>query len=284
MINKHGLWDKDLSLQEVGLWARLLSRPDNWKIYVSELAKSCDLSDDTINKIIRGLIEKGYAARVQKRQHGLTGNYPNRFAGYEYWIFERRMTKEEISNILSEPVFSAPINDGPDKVGTNKTDCSPDKDSEEVVRYQTPKGADVQKEKPSDLDKQPTSTELTYEAIQLPSSIKTTNPKGAETTINLNDVFLHSLKTKKDWDTKEIQEAWKILSEFEGKIYAPMQFIEGTIKNIRMSKKSLHLQKQGKKCLNEEIMKYDNYNVKSSGNDMKEQPSLASLLKKPTTP
>ena len=43
MINREALWDKDLSLQAIGLWARLLSRPDDWKIYVSELAQSCGL-------------------------------------------------------------------------------------------------------------------------------------------------------------------------------------------------------------------------------------------------
>jgi len=109
VINRQALWDENLSLQAVGLWSRLLSRPDDWNVMTSELAKSCNLHIDTINKILKELIKNGYVHRVQNRKKDAQGKYPNRFGKWEYWIFEKKVSKEEISNILSEPVLSAPI-------------------------------------------------------------------------------------------------------------------------------------------------------------------------------
>jgi len=120
VINKDSIWDPSLSLQAVGLLARLISRPDNWQIYVAELAKVCDLSKETINKILRNLIERGYVARIQTKKAKTDGSYKNRFGSYEYWIFETPKTKEEISNILSETVLSSSITDGLDKVAPTK--------------------------------------------------------------------------------------------------------------------------------------------------------------------
>src|SRR5580765_9040605 len=40
-INKISLWDIGLSLKATGLWARCLSRPNNWTFSLSELIKKC---------------------------------------------------------------------------------------------------------------------------------------------------------------------------------------------------------------------------------------------------
>ena len=55
MINRHALWDKNLSLEAVGLWVRLLSRPDDWHVNVLELSHSCGCHKNTIYKLLAEL-------------------------------------------------------------------------------------------------------------------------------------------------------------------------------------------------------------------------------------
>jgi DNA-binding Lrp family transcriptional regulator len=52
-----------MSLKAIGLWARLLSRPDDWVFHVSEIAKSCGISEKNTYKILKELISAGYVTR-----------------------------------------------------------------------------------------------------------------------------------------------------------------------------------------------------------------------------
>lgn len=94
MINKHALWDKNLSLEAVGLWTRLLSRPDNWEVRVSELTKSCGIGTKKCYAILKELIDNGYAHRRQL-------NGPNGFKSFETYVFEFKMSKEDIQNMFT---------------------------------------------------------------------------------------------------------------------------------------------------------------------------------------
>ena len=95
MINNQSLWDDRLSLNAVAIWARLISRPDNWKISAIELSKSCKCSIKKIYSILQELISLGYCAVFQERRNG-------RFGKYEYFIFETAKTKEEVDEILND--------------------------------------------------------------------------------------------------------------------------------------------------------------------------------------
>ena len=57
MLNKASLWDTQLPLEAVGLWARLMSRPDNWEVRTSEIQKSCQIGKDKARAILKILIE-----------------------------------------------------------------------------------------------------------------------------------------------------------------------------------------------------------------------------------
>jgi hypothetical protein len=96
MLNKFSLWDKDLSLCAVGLWSRLMSRPDDWKFRVQELAKSCGRSNESINRIINELVEKGYAYRYQTRDE------KGRNGPWEILVFESKKSIDEIKEILPQ--------------------------------------------------------------------------------------------------------------------------------------------------------------------------------------
>lgn len=63
ILDKSSLWDKKLSLKAIGLWARLLSRPDDWIFHVSEIAKSSGISEKNTYKLLKELIDAGYATR-----------------------------------------------------------------------------------------------------------------------------------------------------------------------------------------------------------------------------
>lgn len=111
-INKGGLWDENLPLAVVGLWARCLSRPDNWEFNTAELAKSCGLNIETIQKYFRILIKHGYAFRIERK------NKLNQFQGYDYIIFEFKLSPEEKMEIQKKfPQRSFPCTE---KLGPNK--------------------------------------------------------------------------------------------------------------------------------------------------------------------
>lgn len=105
-LNKKALWDENLSLEAVGLWARLLSRPDKWEVRVTELCKSCRFGKDKIRRILNELIHNGYAYRTQPRTAG-------KFADYDTYVFEFKVTKEEIKEMFPETCFPAPVSAAP---------------------------------------------------------------------------------------------------------------------------------------------------------------------------
>lgn len=94
IINKESVWDSNLSLEAVGLWTRLMSRPDNWKVYTSELCISCNCGKERIQRILRELIEGGFAFRY--RPHKENGQFEN----WETVVFETKKSKEEIQKMF----------------------------------------------------------------------------------------------------------------------------------------------------------------------------------------
>lgn len=92
VINKEALWDQGLSLEAVGLWARLLSRPDNWHINVIELSRSCKTSKYRIYQVLKELIEGGYALRIQKMAKTMSGKKVKQ--PVEYVVFEFKVNEE----------------------------------------------------------------------------------------------------------------------------------------------------------------------------------------------
>ena len=112
ILNKISLWDPDLSLEAVGLWARLMSRPDDWIVRVSELAKSCGRNEGTIKKYLNELVKNGYAFR-RRSFDPITG----KIAGYETHVFEVKKSKEEIEamypSVEKPPVEKPPVEKPP---------------------------------------------------------------------------------------------------------------------------------------------------------------------------
>ena len=86
-INKSGLQDTSMSWEAKGLWAYLLSLPDNWQVSVAHLTKTFPAKTMQIRRILLELIALGYCKRQQLRNG-------NQFGKYEYIIYETPMRQE----------------------------------------------------------------------------------------------------------------------------------------------------------------------------------------------
>lgn len=81
MINKNMLKNKVLSWKAKGILSYLLSLPDDWKIYESEIALHAGDGIKGTRTGIKELINAGYIVRQKKREKG-------KFQGYEYDVYE----------------------------------------------------------------------------------------------------------------------------------------------------------------------------------------------------
>ena len=82
MINKYALEDKNLSWKAKGVLTYLLSLPDDWQIYESEIKKHAKDGRDSLAAGIKELIENGYINRERIRDE------KGHLKGYEYQVFE----------------------------------------------------------------------------------------------------------------------------------------------------------------------------------------------------
>lgn len=91
MLNKQFLDNESLSWKAKGILAYLLSLPDDWQIYATELVKHSNDGMASLTSGIEELIKAGHITRKQRRDAG------GKFKGYEYRVNEHshRMRKSE---------------------------------------------------------------------------------------------------------------------------------------------------------------------------------------------
>jgi len=113
MINRSAANDPNLPLDTLGLWFRLMCRPDDWEIHVTELMKSCKCGRDKVNRMLGELIKNGYAHRYQERKDGRRKNL---FGSNVWYIFEFKTSEEEIQKMFPQtgfPLTEVPSTDNP---------------------------------------------------------------------------------------------------------------------------------------------------------------------------
>jgi DnaD/phage-associated family protein len=74
--------DQSLSWKAKGILGYLLSKPDNWQIYITDLEKKAKDGRDSVRTGLRELEEHGYVRKVRAR------TTDGKFAGWEYQVFE----------------------------------------------------------------------------------------------------------------------------------------------------------------------------------------------------
>ena len=82
MANKAFIYDKRLSFKAKGIMIYLMSRPDDWQVYESEIVKHSLDGRRSVSAGIKELIEAGYIHRKQLRDN------KNQFSRYEYIVHE----------------------------------------------------------------------------------------------------------------------------------------------------------------------------------------------------
>ena len=83
MIDRSSLLDKKLSWKAKGILAYLLSLPDDWKIYISELSKHASNGKESLYTGIQELVKKRYIKRLAIR------NKKGQMKGYDYIVYEK---------------------------------------------------------------------------------------------------------------------------------------------------------------------------------------------------
>ena len=101
MISNTGLKDKNMSWKAKGLLAYMLSLPDDWQFYESELTNHCTDGKDSTRTALKELEKNGYLVRKQKRANG------GKFAQVDWVIYD-------------EPVTENPKPANPPLLNTNK--------------------------------------------------------------------------------------------------------------------------------------------------------------------
>lgn len=99
-LNKQALWDENLSLKAVGLWARCMSRPDDWRFSIKELASRSKEGRRAIDSAIAELIKYNYAVRVEHWEKSDDGKFTT--GGVEYVFFEFPATETDKEKVLDE--------------------------------------------------------------------------------------------------------------------------------------------------------------------------------------
>ncbi|MCD8821218.1 conserved phage C-terminal domain-containing protein [Staphylococcus gallinarum] len=82
-VNKNFIHDNNLSFKAKGILLYLLSRPDDWQIYETEILKHTLDGKDSLKSGIKELEEVGYVVRTRKR------NDKGHLTGYEYLVYEQ---------------------------------------------------------------------------------------------------------------------------------------------------------------------------------------------------
>jgi len=81
MISREMAQDKSISPKARGVLLYLLSLPDDWKIYHSQLQEGLGVGEDYLNSAMEELLQNGYAERTREKVKGM-------FQPYNYTIFE----------------------------------------------------------------------------------------------------------------------------------------------------------------------------------------------------
>jgi len=100
LINKAALWNPNLSLKAVGLWAKCLSRPDDWKFHVSELADSSKEGKRAIYSAIDELEAERYVLKLKFFEKNNKGKFEG--GAVEYIFFEFPYSDQERDDCILE--------------------------------------------------------------------------------------------------------------------------------------------------------------------------------------
>ena len=132
IIDNTCLRDPNLSWKAKGLFAYLLSLPDDWQIYQKDLVNRATDGDTSLRSGIIELEKAGYLKRERQR------NESGQVKGMIYHIIENPNQQECLINIASEPKWENPIQANPNQ--ENHTLVNTDKPNTKEQKTNIKKG------------------------------------------------------------------------------------------------------------------------------------------------
>lgn len=94
-IDKNMISDEKISWKAKGILAYLLSKPDGWVTYLTDIEKRSTDGRDSVSSGVKELLSAGYLERKRVREKG-------RFKGWEYSVYEYPNVSESTENGLPE--------------------------------------------------------------------------------------------------------------------------------------------------------------------------------------
>lgn len=201
------------------------------QISISQLEKCTGHGKQAILKAVKGLIEKGAIRKIVEGPPGEQKTY------YEV-VMEDDSNNSDPCDFHTPPqcdfhtggsVIFTPTKETPKEI---KNVCIADAN-----------GSDKSDKKPE--PKEP----------QKIRSITKQNAWGKDVTISWDDLITYAVTHKKDWRMTEMQEVWKILQARTGYVNDLMEFIAGTISNLRDKTRASYANKEKTKCSNSQTKK-----------------------------
>ncbi|PTK44482.1 DnaD domain protein [Staphylococcus hominis] len=110
-VHKAFIHDASLSWKAKGILLYLLSRPDDWQIYETELIKHTSDKLSSLKSGLKQLEEAGYIKRKRKRDD------KGRMQGYEYEVYEQPIHIRKSNVDEKESIHMRKSNDGKTDVG-----------------------------------------------------------------------------------------------------------------------------------------------------------------------
>lgn len=118
IIGNTGLKDERLSLKAKGLLAYMLSLPDDWKFYETELIEHCTDGRDSVRKGLKELEALGYLVRFQTREdRGKFGQKDWQVSDEPNLITISPQTENPSTD---NPLSENPLSDNPTLLSTNE--------------------------------------------------------------------------------------------------------------------------------------------------------------------
>ena len=155
IIDNTCLRDPNLSWKAKGLFAYLLSLPDNWQIYQKDLVNRATDGDTSLRSGIIELEKAGYLKRERQR------NEFGQVKGMIYHIIENPNQQECPTNTASEPRWENPIQGNPNQGNPNQE--NPNQENHILINTNKPNTKEQKTNKeggrvpPSEIKPNPTS-------------------------------------------------------------------------------------------------------------------------------
>lgn len=248
----------------------MVSCSGDWIIYQSDIMKRFDWGETKMRAAIDNLIECRYLFKLG--QHRL----PNGGWGPCDYEFEAQgFTDDEIKEFQINSPY-------PDDRGTGDASTG-DQGTKQVLSIVTnPNPEVVCIDESNETDKK--EEKAKKPEMQQIRRIDKKNGRGIDISLGWDELVTHAVNYKKDWKITEMQEAWKILHERNGFVNDMIEFIGGTITNLRTKTRSTYANKSKTTCKSQQTKKASNEtksSIDSSSNirsDSAEKGTGGSLL------